>query len=167
VPILEELLSRHGDTKPGCATMGNKMATIGRNCGSGTKYKKCCLAKDEREATQRRAAAPPPAAPTAPAGWVIEDDGLDDLSNSVVDLVAGRRFEEALAACQRLLDEFPEVVDGLERSAMVHAAMGNHAAAADFYRRVLAFVTHPSRRDQYEDADFYREQLEKEERLTR
>jgi hypothetical protein len=147
------------------------MANIGRNdpcpCGSGTKYKKCCLAKDEREAALRRAVASPPISSTAPSGWVLDDDGLDDLSNSVVDLVASRRFEDALAACQRLRDEFPEVVDGLERSAMVHAAMGNHATAADFYRQALAFVTHPSRRDQYEDVAFYREQIEKEDRLTR
>lgn len=57
-------------------------------------------------------------------------------------------------------------VDGFERSGMVHAKMGNHALAADFYRKALDFVTHPSRRDDYEDADFYREQVEKEERLA-
>jgi hypothetical protein len=28
------------------------------------------------------------------------------------------------------------------------------------------FVTHPSRRDEYDDVDFDREQLEKEERLA-
>ena len=64
------------------------------------------------------------------------------------------------------LVEFPDVVDGFERSGMVHAKMGNHALAADFYRKALDFVTHPSRRDDYDDADFYREQLEKEERLA-
>ena len=62
------------------------MATIQRNqpcpCGSGTKYKKCCF---------RRAAPPPPlvvrSAASAGPAWVLEDDGLDELSNSVVDLV--------------------------------------------------------------------------------
>ena len=49
---------------------------------------------------------------------------------------------------------------------MVHAKMGNHALAAYFYRKALDFVTHPSRRDDYDDVDFYREQLEKEERLA-
>jgi hypothetical protein len=29
----------------------------------------------------------------------------------------------------------------------VHAAQGDHATAADFYRKALAFVTHPSRCD--------------------
>jgi hypothetical protein len=138
------------------------MASIGRNepcpCGSGTKYKKCCLLRTPPQAPLL----PPPKGPT----WVLQDDGLDDLSNSVIDLVKTRRFDEALAACHRLLEEFPEVVDGLERSAMVHAAMGDHASAATLYRQALAFVTHPSRRDEYEGADFYLQQIEKEDRLA-
>lgn len=141
------------------------MATVGRNepcpCKSGKKYKKCCLEKDEREAALRRA--PPPSA--APQ-WILEDDGLDDLSNSVLDLIEERRFDEALAACRRLQEEFPDVVDGLERTAMVHAAMGDHAVAADYYRKTLDYVTHPSRRDDYQGADDYRELIEKEERLA-
>jgi tetratricopeptide (TPR) repeat protein len=97
---------------------------------------------------------------------LLDDDGLDELSNSVVNLVRAGRFDEALAACNRLRAEFPEVVDGLERSGMVHARMGNHTLAADFYRKALDFVTHPSRRDDYDDTDYYREQVEKEERLA-
>lgn len=155
------------------------MATIGRNrpcpCGSGKKYKLCCLpADDQRQAAERPAVprpAPRPAVlasrPAAPQPvYVLEDDGLDELSNSVLDLVRTGRFDEALAACRRLLEEFPDVVDGFERSGMVHAKMGNHTRAADFYRKALDFVTHPSRRDDYDDADFFREQVEKEERLA-
>jgi tetratricopeptide (TPR) repeat protein len=77
--------------------------------------------------------------------YILEDDGLDDLSNSVLDLVRAGRFYQAFAACNRLLEEFPDVVDGFERPGMVHAKMGNHALAADFYRKALDFVTHPSR----------------------
>jgi tetratricopeptide (TPR) repeat protein len=156
------------------------MATIGRNrpcpCGSGKKYKLCCLFADEQRQAAQRIVAPAPgpaasvprlAAPARPPPvYLLEDDGLDDLSNSVLDLVRKGRFDEALAACNRLLAEFPDVVDGFERSGMVHAKMGNHALAADFYRKALDFVTHPSRRDDYEDVDFYREQVEKEERLA-
>ncbi len=143
------------------------MSTVGRNepcpCGSGKKYKKCCLAKDERQAAEHRAAPPVPE-----PQWVFEDDGLDDLSNSVIDLIKERRFDEALDACRRLQDEFPDVVDGLERSAMVYAATGDHAAAADFYRKALAFVTHPSRARDYdpEIADSYRDEINKEEALA-
>jgi hypothetical protein len=56
---------------------------------------------------------------------LFEDDGLDDLSNSVVDLANAGRLDEALAASRRLLAEFPDVVDGLERCAMVHAPGGS------------------------------------------
>jgi tetratricopeptide (TPR) repeat protein len=167
------------------------MATTGRNrpcpCGSGKKYKLCCLPADEQRQAALRAATPasspaasvprsassaprPTAVPTSPAVrpgcFLLEDDGLDDLSNSVLDLVRTGRFDEALAACDRLLELFPDVVDGFERSGMVHAKMGNHTLAADFYRKALDFVTHPSRRDDYEDVDFYRKQVEREERLA-
>ena len=156
------------------------MATIGRNrpcpCGSGKKYKLCCLPADEQRQAAQRVVAPAPgptasaprsAAPAPPMPvYILEDDGLDDLSNSVLDLVRTGRFDQALGACNRLLEEFPDVVDGFERSGMVHAKMGNHALAADFYRKALDFVTHPSRRNDYDDADFYREQIEKEKRLA-
>jgi len=142
------------------------MATVGRNapcpCGSLNKYKKCCLPKDEREAALRRMTASPSQGPS----FVLEDDDLDEISNSVLDLVKARRFDEALAVCRRLLDEFPEVVDGLERSGLVHAAKGDHATAAAFYRDALAFVTHPSRREHYEGIEYYQEQLELEESLA-
>jgi tetratricopeptide (TPR) repeat protein len=153
------------------------MATTGRNrpcpCGSGKKYKLCCLPPEppRQPAPRPPARAPRPAALRArpavpPPGFILEDDGLDELSNSVVDLVRAGRFDEALAACNRLLAEFPDIVDGFERAGMVHAKMGNHALAADFYRKALDFVTHPSRRDDYDGADYYREQVEKEERLA-
>jgi hypothetical protein len=140
------------------------MATTGRNdacpCGSGKKYKKCCLpADDTRRAEAARAAQQ---APTL----LIEDDGLDDLSNSVLGLLKEDRFDEALAICERLRTEFPDVVDGLEREAMVRAKMGDHARAASLYRQVVDFVTHPSRRDDYEDADYFRELAEKAEGLA-
>ena len=142
------------------------MALVGRNapcpCGSGAKYKKCCLAKDEREAALQRMSSVPP----EPQGPDYDFDELDDLSNSVLDLVKARRFDEALAVCRRLLAEYPEVVDGLERSGLVHAALGDHATAAAFYRDALAFVTHPSRRDDYDGIEWYQEQLERQQELA-
>ncbi len=147
------------------------MATPGRNdacpCASGKKYKKCCLPSDEaRAALLREASGPRSVADVLRPFVTFEDDGLDDLSNSVPDLVKEGRFDEALAACTRLLEEFPDVVDGLERSGMVHAKMGNHALAAEFYRKAFDFVTHPSRRDDYEDVDFYRRLAAEEEGLA-
>ena len=143
------------------------MTLIGRNapcpCGSGGKYKKCCLPKHEREAALKRMSSAPAAGPS----YDLADDGLDDLSNSVLGLIKTRRFDEALAACQLLLHKFPDVVDGLERSALVYAALGDHATAAAFYRDALAFITDPIRRDDYEGVEYYQEQLAVQEQLAR
>lgn len=155
------------------------VATIGRNdpcpCQSGKKYKKCCLPAHEARAQERRtneqrnpvqrldvAAVARALAPML----AFDDDGLADLSNSAVDLANDGRLEEALAVCARLLAEFPDVVDGLERSAMVHAKMGHHALAADFYRQAFDFVNDPSRSDDHEEHDYYREQADKQQRLA-
>ena len=156
------------------------VATIGRNdpcpCQSGKKYKKCCLpahearaAEQRRAHEQRNAVQRPDVAAVARAlapMLAFDDDGFDDLSNSAVDLANDGHFDEALAVCARLLAEFPDVVDGLERSAMVHAKMRHHALAAGFYRQAFDFVNDPSRRDDYEEHDYYREQAEKQQRLA-
>jgi hypothetical protein len=145
--------------------MMNFVAKIGRNqpcpCGSRKKYKRCCGDLSAVKST------PAPATAAQPI-LVIEDDGLDELSNSVLDLIKERRFDEALAACKRLLDEFPDVDDGFERSALVHEAMGNHPLAADFYRRAHAFVSDPVRRDGYDEEliDDLRLRAENNERLA-
>jgi tetratricopeptide (TPR) repeat protein len=155
--------------------------TIGRNdpcpCQSGKKYKKCCISRDEARASEQRRATNQRNAVTRPELADVQkalapvlqfhaDDGLDDLSNSAFDLANVGRLDEALAVCSQLLAEFPEAVDGLERSAMVNAMMGRHAIAADFYRKAYAFVNDPSRRDDYEEHDFYREQAEEQQKLA-
>jgi tetratricopeptide (TPR) repeat protein len=142
------------------------MEKLGRNapchCGSGKKYKKCCLAKDE---------AANPAPPPAPTGtWVFDDDDewnkLDELSNSVIDLIGEKRFDEALAVSARLLKEYPEVVDGLHRFGMIYAAMGNHALAAEYYRKAFAYVSDPVRNTEYENHEYFLEKAIEQEKLT-
>jgi len=130
-----------------------EMAKIGRNdrcpCGSGKKYKQCCLAKDEKAA---RAAAPPP--PTAhrqaPADFMDyadladEADELTEASNAVVDMVHAGDLEAAERAAHDLLQRFPEVHDGYDRLGMVCEARGENRKAAEYYRKVIAFVLeHP------------------------
>jgi tetratricopeptide (TPR) repeat protein len=120
------------------------MAKIGRNdpcrCGSGQKYKRCCLPRDEAAAAADRAAAPPPEPAIPPFEIVSEDDGLDEASNVVIDLIDAGRLDEAERAAQDLLERYPEVHDGLERVAMVAAARGDRARAAEYYRRAADFV---------------------------
>ena len=127
------------------------MANIGRNdpcpCGSGKKYKKCCLAVAP---TARKP--PTTGAPTLErAEPVLLEDDLDALSNSVVDLIDQQRLDEALTACERLQREYPDVIDALERFAMVHEARGSYALAADFYRRALAFTEQDAQRDGFDE----------------
>lgn len=127
------------------------MAKIGRNdpcpCGSGQKYKRCCLPRDEAAATARaaadRAAAlarEADARSAADAAINAEDDGLDDASNGVIDLIDAGRLDEAERAAHDLLERYPEVHDGLERLAMVAAARGDRARAAEYYRKAADFV---------------------------
>jgi len=73
-------------------------------------------------------------------GPVEEATDIDDLSNSVVDLINENRLDRAEEACMQLLHEFPECVDGIERLVAVHKAKGNFALAADYARQTVAFM---------------------------
>lgn len=145
------------------------MTHVGRNgrcpCGSGKKYKKCCLPEHDNNARivvraeQQRAMERigpradhehvPQDMGTLPPG--VDGYALDTLSNGVLDLIKQHRLDEALVGCKRLLDEYPGVPDGLEMSAMAHDAVGNHAVAADFWQKLLVFAEDPIRRRDYSD----------------
>ena len=141
----------------------------GRNdpchCGSGQKYKRCCLEKDQAAESEvfaaRRAEAAAKEAEFAAKvaamraefeqGHEVEEDELTDASNAAVDLVQAGKLEEAEKAARELLVRFPEVHDGFDRLGMVHEARGEKQLAADCYRKVVEFCrAHP---DQY-DPDF-------------
>lgn len=106
-------------------------------CGSGKKYKRCCwpsksaTAADVKAIDDTNIASP----------WVIWDgDDLDEVSNSVIDLLADGKIDEAESAAKDVLKRYPEVVDGLERMGMVEEARGNAALAADYYRKAAQFT---------------------------
>ena len=142
------------------------MAKPGRNdpcpCGSGNKYKKCCLAKDEAvereqlaKAEARRAESA--AAHRSPLGDVkaaiaaslagaedADEDELTIASNAVVELVRAGKLDEAEEAARDLLVRFPDVHDGWDRLGMVYEARGDNRQAADCYRKVIEFIRqHP------------------------
>jgi hypothetical protein len=106
-------------------------------CGSGKKYKQCCLDKDSEQAAQRAAAAAVVARqrPDFDTG-----DGLDELSNGARDLIQAGRYAEAEVAIAELQKQFPDCIDWLERSAMLHERRGDPRLAADFYRRCIEYV---------------------------
>src|SRR6266545_1456578 len=126
------------------------MAKTGRNdpchCGSGKKYKRCCLEKDEAAASalaQAEAGAARSRRETlldAIEAQLDPYDGLDEASNAVVDLVHAGKLDEAEAAAHDLLVRFPEVHDGYDRLGMVAEARGEKRLAAAYYRKVAEFA---------------------------
>jgi tetratricopeptide (TPR) repeat protein len=142
------------------------MAKPGRNdpcpCGSGNKYKKCCLAKEEAVEREQLAKADAKRAERAAAHtqnlrevkaaiaarlFVAEDADEDELtiaSNAAADLVRAGKLDDAEQAARDLLVRFPEVHDGYDRLGMVHEARGENRQAADCYRKVIEFIReHP------------------------
>lgn len=158
------------------------MARPGRNdrcpCGSGKKYKQCCLTADEA-AEQKQAAEAQAARDQRDAerrdrarelradfmarlrGEGTFEDPLDTASNAVIDLVKAGKLDEAEAAARTLLADYPEVHDGWDRLGMVQEARGNSREAADSYRKVLDFIRrHPDDFDP-ETADDYAKLIDK------
>jgi len=126
------------------------MAKTGRNdpchCGSGKKYKRCCLEKDsaaasaEIQTTQKASRARTEALLDALEEQLASDDGLAEASNAVVDMVHAGKLDEAEAAAHDLLVRFPEVHDGYDRLGMVAEARGDKKLAATYYRKVVEFA---------------------------
>jgi len=132
----------------------------GRNdpcpCGSGKKYKHCCLDKD-RAAELAPAVGQRVALQAQQANHLAlrqdyqeellesqaalkEAQALDAASNAVVDLVHAGRLDEAEQAARELLARYPDVHDGHDRLGMVHEARGQFREAADCYRKVIGFT---------------------------
>ena len=143
------------------------MAKPGRNdpcpCGSGNKYKKCCLAKDEAASLAQLGSAKIGEELTVPhlpgihelktaiaaRRGMSEDnlqryDELMDASDAVVDLVRSAKLDAAEVAARDLLARFPDQPDGWDRLGMVYEARGENQKAADSYRKVIEFIRqHP------------------------
>jgi tetratricopeptide (TPR) repeat protein len=125
------------------------MAKTGRNdpcpCGSGKKYKLCCLHKDEAAARANAEAKQAAAAERAKnfleaLDEQLADEDLDAASNAVVDLIHAGKLDEAEVAANHLLVRFPEVHDGYDRLGMVAEARGDKKLAAAHYRKILEFA---------------------------
>ena len=98
---------------------------IGRNqscpCGSGEKYKKCCMNK------------------SAPAG-TFTYTGLNQLSNSIWKYIKAENWDKAEESCEKLLKEYPDQIDGLHRSAELWEARGDNSKAVEYYKRAADFA---------------------------
>ena len=104
------------------------MRKIGRNepcpCGSGRKYKQCCLSQREAAHAAEQASAQERKAA------VVAVDGL---------AIAGRMDEAELAARQ-LIQRWPNNYEGYYSLGLVHQLSSNHQAAADCYWKVLEIL---------------------------
>jgi len=134
------------------------MPIPGRNdpcpCGSGKKYKRCCLDRDQAAALapmlakQAKSEAERRAHAEELRATLQEAMKLDDASNAVVHLIDAGRLDEAEHAARVLLVNYPEFPDGHDRLGMVYEARGLHREAADSYREVLAIMrAHPGDHD--------------------
>jgi tetratricopeptide (TPR) repeat protein len=148
------------------------MAKPGRNdpcpCGSGKKYKRCCLDKDvaaELELERLAAAAWRPVVDVDIVNRFDEfdidtDDVEDEItanSNAAVDLIDEGRLDEAEQVARHLLERFPDVHDGWDRLGMVYQARGDNQKAADCYRKVIEVIrVHPENYDPDFEAIFHR-----------
>jgi tetratricopeptide (TPR) repeat protein len=143
------------------------MEKTGRNdpcpCGSGKKYKKCCLPKhgaeerdravEQQAGREERAAAHRASVRETRAqmlaGFEGDMDELTPASNAAVDLIHAGKLDEAERAAHDLIERFPEVHDGWDRLGMVYEARGDNHKAAECYRKVIEFIrVHP---DDYDD----------------
>jgi tetratricopeptide (TPR) repeat protein len=115
------------------------MAKISRNapcpCGSGKKYKKCCLLREEAEAAEQRKKMKQNIEEV-----YAEIDDLDDLSNSVIDLIENGDLDKAEAVCRDLMQRYPDQVDGIERLAMVYEARGENEKAVQYYLKTAELM---------------------------
>ncbi len=108
------------------------MISPGRNapcpCGSGKKHKRCCLAPKKRKAS-------------APSfNYIPVYTELDQLSNSVNGLIKEDRLDEAEAVANRLLKEYPDQIDGLDRLYQVYEARGEKGKAVEYLQKAADFA---------------------------
>ena len=144
------------------------MANIGRNdacaCGSGKKYKRCCLA-----------AKPPPHAHVAvtnlPAVMVHAPEHLCDfcveeeinrLADRAIELIMEDRYDDAEPVCHQLMRDFPDEVEGIDLLAMVCEGRGETQRALELVRRAIDIADSHSDFDAETRSLMYERQLELE-----
>jgi len=117
------------------------MTKVGRNdpcpCGSGKKYKHCCLPLHDAASQERKRLLEQP---VPVEQFEAELNQLDELSNRVEDLIRQGSLEQAERLAHELLRRFPDQLDGLESLARVLDARGDIAKAAEYYKKAALFA---------------------------
>jgi tetratricopeptide (TPR) repeat protein len=119
-------------------------AKAGRNdpchCGSGKKYKKCCLEKDEANQRLLRQSYA-----SLPAGNSFSQDeqalcffsDLDELNNTMQDKIEQGQLDAAEKLAQQLLAEFPEQPDGSLGMGLIQMKRKQFASAAEYFAKTI------------------------------
>jgi hypothetical protein len=121
------------------------MAKIGRNdpcpCGSGKKYKRCCLNPEPARA-EGNPADPGPADDDDLCDCCL--DALNERADRALDRILDGHLDEAETMAHGLMRDFPGEVEGIDLLSMVTEARGQRERAAELLRRAIDIVrVHP------------------------
>jgi tetratricopeptide (TPR) repeat protein len=126
------------------------MGKPGRNdpclCGSGKKYKNCCLAKDE--ASQRAERQASNAALNAEVQRSYEEfeelmdrgERSDRVASAIWELIQMKQFVHAEQATHKYIDHFTESPIGYDLMAYICEARGEFLSAAQWLHKVIEFM---------------------------
>jgi tetratricopeptide (TPR) repeat protein len=110
-------------------------------CGSGVKYKRCCLPQHEAAAAAR-------------ARGYRWDADPDAAHNSAIDQIEEGHLDEALVIADRLAQDFPDHPDAHELRARIFEAQGLFGQAAVELRKLRALIAYLGVESTY-DAEFF------------
>jgi predicted Zn-dependent protease len=136
------------------------MSKVGRNdlcpCGSGKKFKRCCLERVEAEERSQRLQAESArlgaerdeartvAAVLERARAALQESGafeeVDGRAERVLELIDAGQYDEAEATARQLESEYPDEPLAIERLGQVHEARGAGDAAAEQYRLAVTLM---------------------------
>jgi len=138
------------------------MAKPGRNdrcpCGSGKKYKACCLTRDEAAENERLAAqqavreeraaakrnelraAREAITANFAASLADEEDDLEETVGAALRFICEGKLEQVETAARHLMERYPDIPDGWEFLGHVHEKRGENREAVTCYRRMLEIV---------------------------
>jgi hypothetical protein len=112
------------------------MAKIGRNepcpCGSGKKYKRCCL-----DAPATRGATATTHAPSESDHELCTCcvDELNERADMVLDELLAGRVDEAEALCHKFIRDFPGQAEGIDLLSMIFEERGQSERALELLRQ--------------------------------
>lgn len=108
-------------------------------CGSGKKYKKCCLKHDEVITAEQRAKHQHQQKALQEEYMALEKyvKELDELSNKANDLIRTKQWDAAYETCGQLQERYPEEIDGDERLSDYYKQQGDFSNAKRHIKTAL------------------------------